>query len=343
MKKIGIVNNKGGVGKTTFEFIKDLINEKKIWMAFRPNKNDLRLLASIAEHKALTVKQLSALSQRSCQVIRRRVRILVNQDLITAKMQGYGHGRGRPADTVFLTEKGTTLLQEERILPSQVASMTDKTVNPFLVDHQLLVNWFRIHLLQIERTVPQLSVQHLSPSSYATTNRNVHPSLSEHIPAGNLLGKPFEFVPDGVFSITSEEPDKARTLLFFLEVDMGTETLASMDRNLGDLRQKILNYQALFRSGRYKRYEGIFGAKLNGFRLLFLVNTAPRLAGLCRLVQEMPPSDFIWLAHQESMFSHGLSGRIWARGGRNYDPPQSILGQMLSSEIPLLNEPYSGD
>ena len=54
-------------------------------MVFNPNKNDLALLASIAEHEALTVGQLSALSQRSRQVVRRRLRILESEGIIVAK------------------------------------------------------------------------------------------------------------------------------------------------------------------------------------------------------------------------------------------------------------------
>ena len=117
---------------------------------------------------------------------------------------------------------------------------------------------------------------------------------------------------------------------------MGTETIASMDRGHKDIRQKILNYQTLFRSGVYKGYERVFGAQLNGFRLLFLANSIPRLTSLCRLVREMPPSDFIWLADQEKMFSYGLAAKIWARGGRDEGAPQSILGH-LSRNAPVID------
>ena len=116
---------------------------------------------------------------------------------------------------------------------------------------------------------------------------------------------------------------------------MGTETIASQDRNPKDIRQKVLRYQNLFRSGNYKRYESDFDSKFNGFRLLFMVNSEARLISLCRFAREMPPSDFIWLANQGKMFSHGLSAQIWARGGRNEEPPQSILGPGLSCEFPL--------
>ena len=187
----------------------------------------------------------------------------------------------------------------------------------------------------MERIIPQLSVNYLSPgfqsSAPASGDR---PPLLERVHTKNSQKELIEFIPDGVFSIRNKEISKA--LLFFLEVDMGTETIACMDRDPKDIRQKILNFQILFHSSHYKRYERIFNSNLNGFRLLFLTNTASRFTALCRLVREMPPSDFIWLTDQERMFAHGVSAEIWARGGRYENPPQSILGPKLACEVPVL-------
>jgi hypothetical protein len=301
------------------------------------NKNDRKLLVSIAEYKTLTVKQLSAISQRSFQVIRRRMRDLANEGLIATKMQGYGRSRGRPQDLVFLTDKGTALLEEEGTQSGYAAIGATKTANPISIDHLLLVNWFRIHLLQMERAIPSLSTQFLTPTSTSPAeNSGENPPLSESTPANNRLKKFDQLIPDGVFSITHREIER-KTLLFFLEVDMGTETIASIDRVSKDIRRKISNYQELFRSGGYKRYESVFESKINGFRLLFLANRETRLISLCRLVREMLPSDFIWLTDQCRMFSHGLAAKIWARGGRNEDPPQSILGPGLACELPRID------
>ena len=62
------------------------------------NLNDHDLLLSIANYKILTVKQLSIISQRSCQVIRRRMRALAKEGVIATRMEGYGGGRGRPKE-----------------------------------------------------------------------------------------------------------------------------------------------------------------------------------------------------------------------------------------------------
>jgi hypothetical protein len=49
------------------------------------------------------------------------------------------------------------------------------------------------------------------------------------------------FWPDAVFTIADSVGGK--TCLFFLEVDCGTETIASPKRDMTDIRQKIVNYQ----------------------------------------------------------------------------------------------------
>ena len=289
------------------------------------SKNDQKLVALISEYKVLTVKQLSILSQRSLQVVRRRNRAMEREGLITTKMQGYGHGRGRPEELVFLTEKGIELSGDER------SNFIGKAENLF-TDHHLLVNWFRIHLIHIERNMSQLSVKYFQPKVWNSRGSSSPPGRHS---TNKRDEKSVEFIPDGIFSITCKEAEK-KTLLFFLEVDMGTETIVSQDRNPKDIRQKIVRYQALFRSGEYKKYESVFDSNLNGFRVLFLVNSFTRLISLCRLVREMPPSNFIWLTEQEQMFSHGLSAQIWARGGLNEESPQSILGPGLACELPLL-------
>lgn len=145
-------------------------------------------------------------------------------------------------------------------------------------------------------------------------------------------GEPCEFTPDGVFCLG--HAGLSKTLLFFLEVDMGTETLASPLRLAQDVRQKVVNYQAYFKFRRYRRYEQVWGCALRGFRVLFLVDSSTRMAGICRLVQDMPPSDFIWVADRAGLLSGGVGAPIWARGGQSGTPPESILGRQMPDSLP---------
>ena len=126
-----------------------------------------------------------------------------------------------------------------------------------------------------------------------------------------------------------------KTLLFFLEVDMGTRPVASFSDSGRDAREKILTYQEYFRSGGYKAYERVLGCTLNGFRLLFLSETQARLSGLCLLCATMGGTDFVWATDRERMFSQGLAAAIWTAGGDMRDRPKSIVGERLWCHSPL--------
>jgi hypothetical protein len=178
-----------------------------------------------------------------------------------------------------------------------------------------------------------MAVEFLSPTSPLTPRReDGQPIVCDSVPVGPGAKTPTDFTPDGVFSITDRAQQK--TLLFFLEADMGTETAASPSGKGGDIRRKIATYQAYFRSGQYKRYEKTWHCDFHGFRLLVVTATEGRLTTLCRLVQEMPPSDFVWLTDQDRMLDRGLAAPIWARGGHLNVPPQSILGKAAATMVP---------
>ena len=305
-------------------------------MTKKISKSDIQLLSWIAEYKFLTAKQLGSLSQRSRQVISRRKRNLESKNFVAIQERAFGDGPGHPESIIFLTKKGLKLLKDEDILSNHARYVTNATKDPIFVSHDLLVNWFFIHLIQVERENPSLSTQHLTISSHNLNKGNADkPLLLERFSIDQSSENHF-MIPDGVFIITNIESEKS--LLFFLEVDMGTETLVNSKGKPTDVRQKIINYQALFRTGQYKRYEKIFKAKLNGFRLLFLSNTPARLNALCRLVREMPPTDFVWLADQDQMFSNGLSAEIWVRGGKDNEQLQSILGHKFTSKITVTDK-----
>jgi len=305
-------------------------------MAGKTTKDDIKLLSYIAENKFLTVKQLAALSQRSQQVVRRRLRLFESEHLAAMRERGFGKGPGRRENIIILTEKGMELLRDREILSNHAAYITDKTPDSIFIDHDLLVNWFFIHLLQIERDNSNIAVQFLTTSTHNLKEGNAEkPLLQEKFSTDQDQEKIVTMIPDGVFTVINKEAE--RTLLFFLEVDMGTETLVKTNLISGDVRQKIINYQSLFHSNHYKRYEKIFNAELNGFRLLFLANSPARMKALCDLTQEIPPSDFIWVTDQDRMFSHGVSADIWARGGQYNKPPESFLSQKLAFEAPVVD------
>jgi hypothetical protein len=296
---------------------------------------DNELIYFLMKYRLLTVDQIALLSQRSNQVIRRRLRYLIEQGIVSSSKRIYGNRPGRPEDIIFLTNEGRRLFQAQNgIAPTEITE-NQKTVDQGSIDHQLFLNWTLIHLTQLENAISGLSVKWLTLNA-----SNFHPeqqgliTIREKIMIETDPKKTIEFIPDCVFSVTNLGLQKS--LLFFLEVDMGTESIVSPNKEPNGIHQKIINYQTLFQSERYKRYEKAFNAKFKGFRLLFITNTESRHINICRLVREMRPSDFIWVTHQEKMFQQGLGDKIWARGGKNDEAPQSILGDKMAFQMAIM-------
>ncbi len=303
-------------------------------MANKLNKNDRELLVFLAEYRLLTVSQIAALCAVGKPAARNRVGKLTNAELAKERTPAVASGRGRPERWVSLTERGIDWLRTDGVLERSVPSNEVAADGIRCAEHLLAINWFRIHLVHLERIVPRLSVTFLSSTSpFLERGPDGQPLVSDRAPAADAGGEPVPFTPDGVFTLRNQESGK--TLLFFLEVDMGTETLASARRGAKDILTKVISYQQYFRSGGYKRYQDLWDCELNGFRLLFLAHSPARLAALCRLVQETPPSDFVWLTDRDRMFTDGVSADIWARGGKLGAPLESIAGQTMSRVAPL--------
>jgi hypothetical protein len=302
-------------------------------MGLRLNRGDKKILSLISLYRILNVSQLAAITQRSRQVIRKRLRFLFSKNLILMKMRGFGRGSGRPETIISITEKAAELLLNKGVFSEINSLIPKKNIDFLAVDHELLINWFYIHLIQIEQSITDLAINPRAPG-FLLNNTEKHYNFFRSLIRIETGDDFIEFVPDGIFTIWHRGIGKS--LLFFLEIDMGTESMASLGRSPKDVRQKISNYQALFRTGHYKCYEEIFKSKYNGFRLLFLVNSSSRLVSLRRLAKEMPPSNFIWLTDQERMFTNGVSADIWVQGGQYEEPPRSILGSNLACKAPVL-------
>lgn len=296
-------------------------------MSFRLKTADCNILECLAEYRVLTVSQVAAFFNKGKQAIRRRLHDLEERGLIEVVGTELGRGRGRPENSVGLAARGIDVLKERGLLGQGIPY--DKVLGDslFAKDHQLLVNWFRIYLKQIERVLPRLSIEVLAQNSpFLPKGQDGQLLTTDCSPVPGSGMKDVMFWPDAVFAIADSVASK--TCLFFLEVDRGTETVASPKRDMTDIRQKIVDYQWYFHSGGYKRYEGVFKANLRGFRLLFLASTHARLVGLCKLAQEMKPSNFIWLTECGGLFADGASAEIWAKGGDLQAPQQSILGSL---------------
>jgi hypothetical protein len=285
---------------------------------------DGEILKTLLDYGLLTISQLSILCFPSKQVTRKKTKDLAKKGLVELIHRDFSHITGRPESVVRLSPKSLKLLSESEYFDREIPSQFSFGTGLHDIDHQLLINWTRLHLVFMERKVSPLKVHFLSPQ--------IHQNLYQIDLADSGLSS--SLVPDGIFSLSHTQQNES--LLFFLEVDMGTETLSSSRPETKDVRKKILAYQHIFRKMLYKRFENVFQTTFTGFRTLLISETKSRFQQLCRLTKSIPSTDFIWLTDKESLFSNGISDRIWVKGGKEEKEQYSILGRSLSFKCPLL-------
>lgn len=295
-------------------------------------EQDLAILASLAEYRAISVQQLAILHRRNTRALRRRLQRLCQDGLIHVGSRGLEGARGRPRQILSLTPVATDWLKSEGILAQDVPHDRVGIEGLRCIEHQLLLNEFRLQLLQVPKVNPFLEPQWTASLSRTGGRPSISVSTLGEAPRDAGIRSSLEFEPDGVFQIADAHASKS--VLFFLEVDMGTEPLVSNRGPGRGLRQKINAYQECFRQGSYKRYEHLRGIRFRGFRMLLLAKSSSRLASLSKLANDTPPSDFIWLTDRHSMLTKGLWAHIWLRGGQRDSSAHSILGSRCPNPSP---------
>ena len=296
------------------------------------NSQSLGLLLELADYRILSLSQIAALRFGSKRSARRRMQDLLGAGLVEVLPIRAGSEAGRPEKVYGLGIRGYQELDRHGRIPKGIKDVqaTGESLVP-QGEHQILLNGLRVQLVHLSRQFPRIGIRVLSSNSPLLWLPDEGRSLlSDEVEMGDDAA-PQRFCPDAAFAITDTDQDKA--VLFLLEADRGTEPLRGGDPARSEIESKVRRYQEYFHTKRYKRYEEVFKAALNGFRLLFLTDTDARLSGLCSLVRGNPPSDFVWLTTSQRMHLHGISGFIWSRGGRIEEPPESILGS-LARDLP---------
>ena len=286
---------------------------------------ELNLLRVLAEFRLATVSLLAAWLEVSEQMIRRRCRQLADRGWVKALPRNPGRGRGRPEWIYSLTSAGVGSLTTAKLLPANLPAdqVTGETLER-IAEHQIVLNQLAVITATIEELGEQFAVRFISSTSPFHLSNARGTILHDKIDFPDA--STFPFTPDAAVCVTHRGLNKS--LLFFLEVDMGTEIIADpRHTSNADVRRKIVVYRNYLGRLGYKRYEGqnIFNVKFNGFRVLLVAATLKRCEVLCRLVRSMAPSEFVWVTDLTSIEKQGISGQLWFVGGQE-GVKRSILG-----------------
>ena len=231
------------------------------------NKNDTEVLASIADYRVLTAKQIAHLHDRDVHAVRRRLRLFETEGLIQVMSGGLGKTQGRPEGLISLGTAGVAALKDKGILrPDAPADQVLDDGTGFL-EHHLLVNEFRVQMARIDLVSRSLSMRFCSQTSALLNQAGPEvPNIEERFEVGS--GQEIRFIPDGVFALTHRE--SGRTVHFYLEVDMG-------DRNPSPVREapsrmcgrRSSTTRLAFAASTTSVTNGPGRAGLRGFRVLF--------------------------------------------------------------------------
>ena len=305
-------------------------------MAIRNTENLTNLLTDLADYRMQSLSQIAHLHFSGKRAARRRMQQLLEDAFVELLPGAPAQGGGRPENVYGLSKAGLQLLKGQGIFEEKISFEQVGGGNlSYQAGHQSLLGWFRVHLVHLCRAIPQLECRLLSCNSpLALDPETGVPTIRDEVLIGNDT-PPQCFTPDAAFIVA--DTHRQKSVLFFLEVDMGTEPLSS--EGGGDIREKVQRYKKYFRSRGYKRYEVLWGVPLNGFRLLFLAHSDSRLGPLSSSIRSMGSTEFVWTTSADSMFREGASGRIWVPGGRSDCPAESILGSLAQpGALPKLSE-----
>jgi hypothetical protein len=208
------------------------------------------------------------------------------------------------------------------------------------LEHQIMQNWFRLHLVNANRQNKVLFEDIPTNSSLYWQGSNYKNLYYDCQPFTTAKGKKIKVIPDIV--TRSFDRKSGKSLLFFVEIDRGTENLMSPDRKYQhDISGKIINYMYYWAGDVYKRYEQVWKCEFNGFRVLFVANNTKNCARLCDIISNLGDrTNFVWVTDIESLFRFGVGGQIWYPGGQRDISTESILGS-LAFDRPIADIKYN--
>ena len=274
----------------------------------------LNILMVLADYRLMSAEQLAIYFQVSKAAIWKHIRKMIKEGVIKMFRKELGQSRGRPEEMYSLTEDGVNALRENNILCVDIDNRAILADNLEAEKHQIMQNWFRLHLVHADRC-GKIILEDIPSNSSIYWVENKYSRKYLPISFTSPDEKDISFIPDLVFR--SYDADSDKSLLYFVEIDRGTEPQWSPSKdNAGHITGKILNYLYYWDIEEYKQYEDVWGCYFNGFRLLFVTNNTKRCAGICETVSRLGSySGAVWVTDINAVFQYGIAGDIWYPGG----------------------------
>lgn len=270
-------------------------------------ERDKKILLELHDNKYLSTSQIKTLLFPSLKKASGRLKILFDNGFI-ASFEKMTFSLGRGESVFYLKKKGLEQISSLINTPLQNLASVEPPKSLLFIEHLLSINDFRIYL--------KLACENSRYSfSFIPEYRNIQGKgkrLTKYIKDTtedpDNSDKQISFIPDAVFNLADSKSKKK--LLFFLEVDRGTETIES-PINSSNFLNKIKTYCSYFDNKGYQRYDNDFNYEFNGFRVLTVTTSELRMNNLKKACLKYGDVSIFWFTTFEKLSSDTILEKIW--------------------------------
>jgi Replication-relaxation len=287
---------------------------------------DYEIIKSIHDYRYMTERQIERLYFPSVQSANRRLKVLVNfgylEKFCVHHMKGYIY---------YLSADGLALLahyhnQTAREFSRNRTEMCLPRESLYLC-HFLAINDFRVSLSLDVRQLDTQLVNFIPEFQTDETSNNGFKHIRDKVVDCHDKNVTLSHTPDGVFALSKDNHQR----LFFLEMDLGKESIGDKEKGLLRHIRFYLNY---LHHGKYQRYQADFNypQKFQGFRALIVTTVPARVEHIrdnIKLLQfEEKYQRFILLTDLRTLGHHNLSTAVWRSGDINDNSWRFITGDI---------------
>lgn len=304
------------------------------------NDKEIRLLSDLLDYRILTPELVSEMGYGVEKTGKRLLESLRRKGYVAILSVPPSGKKGRPYTPYTLTPSGAEWLRVEAGYADRirVGGVVWKDTNR--IEHQLLLNRVAIYFRKLGEE-PGIQVDFLLSKSALVPSASkiirIPVETDSQTEGAGSLEEDFAY-PDAV--VTVSRANLETSLLFFVEMDAGTETLRSGTGLYPSIEGKIQAYQLFLVGQEYKSYEKNWSVSFRGFRVLFVTENQRRADQIARVVSKMTHpnkpwvTDFVWITTIDRMKEEGIAAPIWMKGGDSISK-YSILRKIFGAKCDL--------
>jgi len=183
-------------------------------------ERDIQILHTIFLYAFLTARQLCLLFEMDIRRMNRRLKKLKDARLVNYVQRPFKHQHGKGEYVYFLTRKSAIEIMRNTNHSENLHYSGKDDILPISLNHGIEINNILITLSIACRNNGIYSTSFFAEHTMVKKDNRIQPFIQEEFTSSK--GFPLVFTPDSVFSLNNSMSKKA---LFFLEVDLGTETI----------------------------------------------------------------------------------------------------------------------